>query len=211
MDSITANHNNFCQGAYYESDINSMGGQGDYLEWYADACGSTPLGSGSPLVIPAPDSTTTYFARWMNGCDTTECQSVIVNVMPAAIAPDSISVDQNNYCAGTVGFITLSAFGGFGDTLQWFEGECGENYIGSGNSLLINAPTETTTFYARYANNCGPSECTSLTVNVIPQPLMTDSLTVDTNFFCQAYNGIIILIWIWRYWRYTPLVCRQLW
>ena len=193
MDSITANHNNFCQGAYTNLTLTAWGGQGDYLEWYADACGSTPLGSGSPLVIPAPDSTTTYFARWMNGCDTTECQSVIVNVMPAAIAPDSISVDQNNYCAGTVGFITLSAFGGFGDTLQWFEGECGENYIGSGNSLLINAPTETTTFYARYANNCGPSECTSLTVNVIPQPLMTDSLTVDTNFFCQAYNGIIIL------------------
>jgi len=193
MDSLTVNHNDYCQGTITDITLTSWGGSGDFIEWYADECGSVPIGSGTPLLIPAPDTTTTYFARWINGCDSTECQQITVNVFPVAIPPDSINADNNNFCSGTVGIVTLTAFGGSGTTIEWFENECGGDPIGTLNPLLINAPLETTTYYARYVNDCGPSECVSFELTVVPQPVVPDSLTVDTNYFCQAYNGIIIL------------------
>ncbi len=53
----------------------------DILRWYAGGCGSgTSIGSGNPLTIPAPSSTTTYYARWENGSCSSECTSTEVTV-----------------------------------------------------------------------------------------------------------------------------------
>jgi gliding motility-associated-like protein len=196
LDSVTSNHNDFCAGTVTNLVLKAYGGLGEQLEWYADSCGGAVLGLGNQITVPAPDTITTYYARWMNSCDTTICESILINVFPQPVAPDSISADNNNYCSGSVGIVTLTAFGGSGDTLFWYQDACNEPSIGystTPSTLLINAPTETTTYFARYKNNCGESVCTSFTLNVIPQPMIPDTLTVDTNYFCQAYNGIIIL------------------
>jgi autotransporter-associated beta strand protein len=57
-------------------------GSGDVLRWYSGGCGTGPsVGSGNPLTIPAPPSTTTYYARWENGSCYSGCTTSQVTVM----------------------------------------------------------------------------------------------------------------------------------
>ena len=81
-------------------------------------------------------------------------------------APTSASSNRNNFCADAGGNISLSATGGSGTTIRWFTGSCGGNSIGTGTPLSIPAPTSTTTYYARWENNCSVSSCASVTVQV---------------------------------------------
>jgi hypothetical protein len=56
-------------------------GTGDILRWYIGGCGSgNSIGSGNPLTIAAPSSTTTYYARWENGSCYSGCASTQVTV-----------------------------------------------------------------------------------------------------------------------------------
>ena len=197
-DSISVDQNNFCSGTYPSITLKTWGGSGDKFEWYRNSCGDTLIGSGTgtnpTLQIPAPTVTTTYFGRWMNGCDTTFCQSVTVTVIPLPIAPDSITSSDNQFCSGSVSTITLQSYGGGNGTVTWYEGGCGNGTsIGTGASLLLNAPLVTTYYYARYESECGASICKSIKINVFDQPIAPDSLTVDTTHFCVSYNGIIKL------------------
>lgn len=57
------------------------GASGAVLTWYTGGCGSgSTIGTGSPLTIQAPGSTTTYYARWENGSCFSGCVSVTVTV-----------------------------------------------------------------------------------------------------------------------------------
>lgn len=53
--------------------LTAVGGSGGTVEWYAGTCGGTPVGSGTPLTITAPECDTTYFARIEGPCGTTGC------------------------------------------------------------------------------------------------------------------------------------------
>ncbi len=197
-DSISVNHNNFCSGAYTSLTLKAWGGSGTKFEWYRNSCGDTLVGSGTgnnpSIQIPAPTITTTYFGRWMNDCDTTYCQSVTVTVNPLPIEPDSVTSSNNKFCSGSLTTITLQAHGGNHGIVTWYEGGCGNGTsIGTGATLLLNAPTVTTKYYARYENSCGVSICKSVKVTVFDNPITPDSLTVDTTHFCVSYNGIIKL------------------
>ncbi|MGM0626438.1 MAG: immunoglobulin domain-containing protein, partial [Bacteroidota bacterium] len=48
--------------------LSAAGGSGDVLNWYSDACQGNLIGTGNNLSIPAPSSTTTYYAAWENSC-----------------------------------------------------------------------------------------------------------------------------------------------
>ena len=87
--------------------------------------------------------------------------------------PTSASSDRDNFCADDPGTITLTATGGSGDTLRWFDDSCGGNDIGTGNPLVVPSPTATTTYYARWENTCGESTCASVTVTVVPPAEVT--------------------------------------
>jgi hypothetical protein len=91
---------------------------------------------------------------------------------PAPAAPATASTDRNNFCADDAGNITLSATGGSGTTLNWYTVSCGGTLLGAGsgpsNSITIPSPAVTTTYYARWENNCGASACASVTVTVLP-------------------------------------------
>lgn len=185
--------NFFCTGTINQINLTAIGGLGDTLYWFEDECGGNPIGYGTPLTIMAPDSSTTYYARWGNNCNLSNCLSIEVEVLQMPLPPVSLSVDENDFCAGEIGVIQLSANGGSGDTLQWFKDSCGGIYIGTGSPLLISAPDDTTTYYSRWTNVCGQSQCDSIIINVRPQPRPLDSLSVDTNYFCISYNGNIQL------------------
>lgn len=185
--------NFFCTGTINQINLTATGGAGDTLYWFKDECGGNPIGYGTPLTISAPDSSAIYHARWGNKCNLSNCLSIEVEVLQPPVRPFSLSTNENDFCAEEVGVIQLSASGGSGDTLQWFKGNCGGIYIGTGSPLLISAPGDTTIYYSRWTNLCGQSECDSIIINVRPQPRPLDSLSVDTNYFCISYNENIQL------------------
>jgi len=56
------------------------GGSGDQLQWLTESCEGEIIGEGNPLIVNRPEQTTTYFARWVNGCGFSTCQNVSVIV-----------------------------------------------------------------------------------------------------------------------------------
>lgn len=168
-------------------ELTAVGGSGDTLEWFSGSCGGIPVGTNTPLIIAAPTSTTTYYARWTNGCGSSTCASVTVTVNAAPVAPGSASVDSPMYCTGTApATIELTAVGGSGDSLQWYSGSCGGTPVGSGSPLFIAAPSSTTTYYARWETTaCGNSACASVTVTVNASPVAPSSAGVDSPTYCS--------------------------
>jgi hypothetical protein len=167
--SATSTPLTFCVGSTPTITLSATGGSGIQLNWYTGSCGGTLVGIGTPLTIPAPATTRTYYARWTNKCGSSGCASVVVTVVPNPVAPDSITTSNDQYCSGSISSITLTAFGGSGSGIEWSKGSCGGSPAGTGNPLVIAAPTVTTTYYARWAAApCTPSSCASLTVTVNP-------------------------------------------
>jgi len=106
-----------------------------------------------------------------------------VTVRPLPSAPTSISTDRNNLCPNDGGQITLTASGGFGYNMKWHKADCAGTSIGTGTSLTIDAPTETTTYYVNWSTDCGDSECSSITIMVFDteKPKITAPADVSVN------------------------------
>ncbi len=79
----TVDHTGFCPGTYPTITLTASGGSGTTLKWYSSSCGGSLVGTGSPLVIASPSSSTTYFARWENSCGASGCASVYVSIVTA--------------------------------------------------------------------------------------------------------------------------------
>ena len=179
-DSASSDPSSYCDDAVPGTiELSVTGGSGTTLEWFTGSCGGTSAGTGNPLVIAAPSVTTTYYARWTNGCGSSSCVATTVTVNASPVAPDSASSDPSSYCDDAVpGTIELSVTGGSGTTLEWFTGSCGGTSAGTGNPLVIAAPSVTTTYYARWTNGCGSSSCVATTVTVNTAPtcvILTES------------------------------------
>jgi len=102
--------------------------------------------------------------------------SATANGPSAPVAPSSATSDRNNFCSDDAGNIILSASGGSGVNLEWFENSCGGTLIGSVNNLIIPSPTVTTTYYVRWTSpGCTPSNCISVTVTVSDLPTIADA------------------------------------
>ena len=82
--SASTDANNFYSNAGGTLNLSATGGSGTTLQWYSGGCGSgTTIGSGSPLNIPKPTASTTYYARWETvGCTSSSCVPVPVTVLP---------------------------------------------------------------------------------------------------------------------------------
>ncbi|MGM0649737.1 MAG: gliding motility-associated C-terminal domain-containing protein, partial [Bacteroidota bacterium] len=167
-------------------------GTGATWEWYSGSCGGTAVGTGSSVNV-SPTSNTTYYVRAEGDCNTTSCESVTVDIVDIPEAPDFVSSDDDDFCSGDAGTFNLSASGGSGDTLRWFTGSCGGTEIGTGSPLNINIPAVTTTYYARWENSCGISECDSTIVNIIDEPEDPVSADADTTSLCADDSGDITL------------------
>jgi gliding motility-associated-like protein len=119
----------------------------------------------------------------------------VIGVLP--VAPVTASSDRNNFCADDPGNITLSAPGGSGWILTWYETSCGDTVVGTGNgannSITIPSPTVTTIYYARWQNNCGASSCVSVTVTVIPDNLLA-SISISANVTAICPGTIVTFI-----------------
>ncbi len=183
----------FCGDDIGSINLSVIGGSGDDVHWFDDACGGNEIGLGNPLTINSPVATTTYYARWENSCGVSTCESVVVDVAIPPIAPTSAASDLNNICADDSGNIELSVVGGSGTTVQWFTSSCGGTSIGSGNPLSLPSPDVTTSYYAYWETSCGVSACVEHTVNVLPLPVAPTNAIVDRNDFCSDDSGDIEL------------------
>lgn len=162
--SAGVDRNNFCADDSGNIELTATGGSGTTLEWYSGSCGGTPVGTGTPLIIPSPEVTTTYFARWESPlCSPSTCVSATVTVNPLPEAPTGVPADPATICEGES--TTLCVSGGSGDTCAWYTGSCGGTLVGTGTCIIVR-PTSTTTYYPRWENGCGDSDCVSVTVTV---------------------------------------------
>jgi len=100
----------------YVGDISltATGGSGTSLNWYTGSCGGVLVGSGSNLVIPAPGTTTTYYAAWTNSCGISSCEQVTVTVLPQINISTSLTAEISFY-NGSDAEITITATGGSGN------------------------------------------------------------------------------------------------
>jgi gliding motility-associated-like protein len=112
--------------------------------------------------------------------DANDCQTVytpnpvLIDMIPAPVAPTSAAVDRNNLCSDDAGDIVLTAVDGSGETLEWFTGSCGGTLIGTGTPLTIPSPAVTTTYYCWWTSTiCGNTTCVSITVNVTDPPTVS--------------------------------------
>ncbi len=112
-----------------------------------------------------------------NNCEETFTGNpVVIDMIPAAVAPTSATVDRDDICGDDAGNIILTAIGGSGESLQWFTGSCGGTPAGSGTPLTIPSPTVTTTYFCYWTSTvCGNSLCASVTVNVTDPPTVSNA------------------------------------
>jgi hypothetical protein len=181
-----------CVGA--QTQLTATVGSGVVVDWYLATCGGPLVGTGNPLTI-SPSSSGVYFARARRTSDnqvSAGCATATVHVTQNAVAPTSVSSDRTQVCAGD-GTITLSATGGSGTTLRWTAGACGGTTVASGNNAVIPAPTETTTYFARWENTCGVSECQSVTVNVTAASTPPTAASADRSEVCATDPGQVLL------------------
>lgn len=78
--SVSSDRTGFCWNDAGNISLSATGGAGRTLRWFTGSCGGTDIGTGTPLSIPSPTTTTTYYARWENSCGNTSCLSTMVTV-----------------------------------------------------------------------------------------------------------------------------------
>ncbi len=166
---VTASPDPTCAGTTIT--LSGTVGAGETIDWYANTCTGLPFASGLSVNRVA-NTTTTYFAKARNpgtGTQSATCTPVVSTVTPQPVIPTSAGSDRSNFCTNDGGDIVLSVTGGSGTTARWFTGSCGGASIGTGTSLSIPSPTETTTYFVRWENECALTACRSVTVTVLQQ------------------------------------------
>jgi len=179
--SAISDRNNFCADDAGNINLSVTGGSGTTLRWFTGSCGGTDIGTGNPLTIASPATTTTYYARWENVCGNSTCASTAVTVNPL---PDVIATPSSQtICSGAVTGISLTG-GVSGTTFAWTVTQSGVTgaTAGSGSSIaqtLTNsgttAGTVTYTITPTASSCAGTSTNVVITVNPLPDVIATPS------------------------------------
>ena len=214
LESLNVTPDTVCPNGEYENltlmATGDGGGYGDEIEWYINEVGpSFVIGTGATLITSLPTVTTEYFARWINECTdetgepngsnggTSEAISITVTYQDMPAAPESVSVNVNDFCITYGDSIYLTGNGGYGDYLEWFIiNETSEIYIGRGVTLKVVQPMDTTIYAAKWANHCGISDSTTIQVNVVPLP---EAIVIETDSLCAGQPYQIANVFVNHY------------
>ena len=154
--SASSNRDNFCADDIGSIDLSVSGGSGSTVRWFDDSCDGNDIGTGSPLTIASPTSTTTYYARWENTCGNSSCASVTVTVTPLPADPGATGASR---CGP--GTVDLTASGSTGN-YRWWDASTGGTMVGTGSPWTTPYLTTTTTYYVEAATTGGtPSSLTT--------------------------------------------------
>lgn len=118
--SVLTNINNICINDNGDITLTAIGGIGDTLKWYSDNLGINYIGKGTPLIIPSPTQSTTYYARWESLCDTSDCDSVKIVIIPTTLITTNPQICQGK--TATIGIHNYTATGIYTDTLATIYG-----------------------------------------------------------------------------------------
>jgi gliding motility-associated-like protein len=173
--SVTTDRDSICpgDGTVTLTYIGGTPGAGAVAVWYADTLFSSSIGTGNDIVVPAPDSTHTYYVRFEGECDTSAAVGGTLNVLTLSVAPVSATSDRDSVCSG-IGNVILSYQGGTpgaGAVAVWYDDANLVRSIGTGNNLSIPAPETETIYYVRFEGTCDTSSAVSSTVSIYPKPV----------------------------------------
>jgi gliding motility-associated-like protein len=113
--SASVDRNDFCTDDAGDISLSVSGGSGTTLRWFTGSCGGSEVGTGNPLTIPSPTSTTTYYARWENSCGVSTCQSVEVNVINT---PSPTGNTSQQFCS--IDNPTVADLNATGTSIKWY-------------------------------------------------------------------------------------------
>ena len=94
----------------------------------------------------------------------------IINVTENPNAPSAINASESEICAGANTSLIYSD--GTGDVFNWYTSSCGGTPIGTGNNLIVN-PSIETTYFGRWENACGVSDCGEITIYISDETNIT--------------------------------------
>lgn len=153
------------------------GGNGNYTYLWEQSTSVTGPYASVPGInntkdyTPGALSTTTYYRRTVNSGFYSDATIVIVPIISAPISAPTIT----SLCTNTTLSVPASTIPG--TYVEWFSGSCASTIIATGTTYN---PTAAGTYFARYTNRCGSSNCSSLTVSSTP-PANTVSITPTNN------------------------------
>ncbi|MDD3859778.1 MAG: glycosyl hydrolase family 18 protein [Bacteroidales bacterium] len=183
--SVSISENTIC---FNQSVVLSYeGGSGEVFNWYTIDCGNTFVGTGNDLNL-SPEASTVYYGRWENECGNSPCKTISLTVNPLPVIPESVEADITEFCEGQSALLTFT--GGSGSSFKWYTGDCGDVFAGEGNEMTVS-PTENVTYYGRWENSCGNSDCMSVSLIVSPLPDEAESITASVTNICNDESSVL--------------------
>ena len=124
---VSATSTTICQGQSTTLSVTPTSpGSGCTWKWYANSCGGSSIGSGTPFLIN-PTTTTTYYVRAENSlCNPTNCLSIGITVLPSTCSNPSSAVASPSSinCGQTSTLSVFPASPGSGCTWKWYANSC---------------------------------------------------------------------------------------
>ncbi len=164
-----------CESETYQLNGSQVGAVS--YEWETNGDGSfddpnilNPVYTPGSIDIANMEAVLTLSVYDADGASASDNMRLSIESLP--LAPENVAVDFNDFCTGSIDQLVFTATGGSGDNLMWFANDCGGNAVASGAEVTIPAPSETTTYFARWTNDCGESECKEILINVLQVPAM---------------------------------------
>ncbi|HEX3583702.1 MAG TPA: hypothetical protein VH087_18185, partial [Thermoanaerobaculia bacterium] len=172
------------QGSQATLSVSATGTAPFTYQWYVGTSGETssPVGGGTTASIQvSPSSTTPYWVKVTNSCNTTGANSntATVTVSSSCTAPQITTQPAGS--AITFGSSAQLSVAATGTSLsyQWYTSPKGNTSspLFNANTATINVnPQGTTTYWVRVTNTCGTADSNTATVTVnclAPSPTVT--------------------------------------
>lgn len=166
--------------AFLEAQTDVTGAE---IRWYDAMTGGNLLGTGSPFTYPIPNDTsvTIYVGSTLDQCEEPTREPVIIYNVDSVLklmAYDTTICYEDDILIGVRPIEN-------GATVQWFDAETGGNLVGTGDSISVVDPQDSTSFYAEitYSSNC-PAERVEVNVHVTPELIL--SVAQDTIYYCTS-------------------------
>lgn len=170
-----SDRNNICSDDGGNISLSVTGGSGTTVRWFTGSCGGTDIGTGNPLVITSPPSSTTYYARYENGCGTSTCSPVTVTVY----ATPSITNPGDQSACGTYSLPAINGTNLTGGELY---------YTGTGGTGTSYSPgtsiSSTQTPIYIYDNNSGCSNEESFNITINKLNIIVSDISAEIGSDC---------------------------
>jgi gliding motility-associated-like protein len=191
---ISVTNDNTCPGISKTLTVlgGSLGTGADWY-WYSDPGLSILIGSGGSVAVD-PLTTTTYYVRAQGDCGNSAAVSAVVTVRVPSTDPSSVSVANNNSCAGTTKNLTVLG-GSLGTGADWFWYSDAALTMLAGTGVTIGVdPAVTTTYYVRAEGDCNNTSTASAVVNVKEASVAPTGINISNDNTCFGTSKTLTVV-----------------